>query len=500
MFLIPIGNDCGPLRRVPVVTFGIIVLCSLVYLAHPAMTYEQEQQVGEYFSDTAKYYVANPDLTPAPELKQAIDRVLATLSATERRQAREELDEAEPDEASLAQRQKVLDNLTARWLAAEHDDAAYRWGLIPAQFSWLKLLTSMFIHGGLLHLLFNMLFLYLTGPSVEDVWGRPIFAVFYLAAGMAAGGLFALQDPTMSAPLVGASGAIAGVMGAFAVRWARARIKMMFLALIMIRVVRFEFSVPAWFLLPLWFLGELVSARGALTYQPLDATPMVAYWAHVWGFAFGAVFALGMKVFKVEERFITEAIAEREAEKQDPVTTQLTALLDAGRVADGCRLLAAELLRHPNDIDLGETFWHLARLDQMRDQQGACLRLIRTDLAERREALAIERWLELHAAVPEVAADGPLTIRLFDVLTRTGKDDAAAAALSSIMRRLAPTDPAELWAQVADRALDAKLPDAVDFAHRALANPRLRADSRRTVEQKLLFHTTAPSATLALAR
>lgn len=500
MFLIPIGNDCGPLRRVPAVTFGIIALCSVIYLANPAMTHQEEQQVAEYFSDTAKYYVENPDLTPAPELRQAIDRVLASLNAAERRQAREELESAEPDEASLAQRQKVLDQLTARWLDAEHDEATYRWGLIPAQFSWLKLFTCMFIHGGLLHLLFNMVFLYLTGPSVEDVWGRPLFAAFYVAAGMVAGGLFALQDPTMSSPLVGASGAIAGVMGAFAVRWARARIKLMFLGLILIRVVRFEFSVPAWLLLPLWFVGELVSAKGALTYQPLEAAPMVAYWAHVWGFAFGVVFALGMKLFTIEERFITEAIAERETDKQDPVTAQLTALLDAGRVADGCRLLAAELLRRPNDVELGETFWHLARIDQMRAQQGACLRLIRTDLAERREALGIERWLELRAAVPDVAADGALSLRLFDLITRLGKSDDAAAVLNSIMPRLSPTDPPELWAQVADRALDAQLPEAVDFANRALANPRLRDESRRMVEQKLLFHTAAPSKPLAVSR
>jgi hypothetical protein len=135
----------------------------------------------------------------------------------------------------------------------------------------------------------------------------------------------------------------------------------------------------------------------------------------------------------------------------------------------------------------------------MRAQQGACLRLIRTDLAERREALGIDRWLELRTAVPDVAADGSLSLRLFDLLTRLGKSAEAAAVLNGIMPRLSPTDPAELWAQIADRALDAHLPDAVEFANRALANPRLRADSRRTVEQKLLFRTTAPSKTLALA-
>jgi membrane associated rhomboid family serine protease len=485
MFLIPIGNDCGALRRVPAITFALIALCFVVYSLHPAMSHQQEQAVQAAGLAALNYYGENPDLRPAAELQEVFDRVLASMDATERREARERIEDAEGDAATRPERQAELDRLTAEWMRQTHADASWRWGLIPAQFSLLKLFTYMFIHTGLLHLFFNMLFLYLTGPSVEDVWGRPLFLAFYLAAGLISAGLFVVQDPSMTAPLVGASGAVAGVMGAFAVRYPTAKIKMMFLALILIRPVRLEFSLPAWLLLGLWFGGEYFSASKVPNYTPLGGGDQVAYWAHVWGFVFGAVFALGMRWLRIEERFITDAIAERRAAQDDPISHRLALLLDEGRSDEACRMLAAELSHHPDQPDLVDSFWHLVRLGSMAPHAQICMRLIRADLAHKREAEAIEHWLELSAAVPQAAPDTWLALQLYALLGRHARHAEAIALLEHTARRLRPEAAPEEWEKVAETCLDAGLPDSEAIARRALRHPRLAPDSRRVLEQKM---------------
>src|SRR4029079_786582 len=119
-----------------------------------------------------------------------------------------------------------------------------------------RLLTHLFIHVDVMHLLFNMLFLYLTGPSLEDVWGRTAFALFYvLGGGVSAAGFVALY-PKLGIPLVGASGAIAACMGAFFVRFPRADIRLFYVWMLRVGTT----TMPAWVALLLWVVGELFSA------------------------------------------------------------------------------------------------------------------------------------------------------------------------------------------------------------------------------------------------
>ena len=140
----------------------------------------------------------------------------------------------------------------------------------------------MFLHGGWLHLLGNMWFLWLFGDNVEDAMGHVRFAVFYLLCGLAAFAAQALADPTSAIPMVGASGAIGGVLGAYARLYPRARVHVLGLFFIFVR----RFVVPAVVVLGYWFLLQVLSGLPALG---SPAAGGVAFWAHVGGFLAGLV-------------------------------------------------------------------------------------------------------------------------------------------------------------------------------------------------------------------
>ncbi|MGR3198861.1 MAG: rhomboid family intramembrane serine protease [Paracoccus sp. (in: a-proteobacteria)] len=145
------------------------------------------------------------------------------------------------------------------------------------------LLTHMFLHAGLLHLVGNMLFLWIFGDNLEDQMGRRAFLGFYLAAGLAAAGLQVLADPLSPVPMVGASGAIAGVMGGYLLMFPRARVDVLAIFIIFFKV----FTLPAWAMLGVWFALQLFGG-----FTSIGAEGGVAYWAHAGGFVAGALLAL----------------------------------------------------------------------------------------------------------------------------------------------------------------------------------------------------------------
>jgi membrane associated rhomboid family serine protease len=153
-------------------------------------------------------------------------------------------------------------------------------GLPPA--SWQPLVTSMFLHGGWAHLGFNMLYLWVFGDNVEDAMGHLGFLVFYLVTGLAAALVHVAVNPTSTVPLVGASGAIAGVLGAYLVLFPGSRILSLVFIVVFIRLV----ELPAVLVLGLWFVLQVVEGLAAWS-DPGVAT--VAWWAHVGGFLAGVM-------------------------------------------------------------------------------------------------------------------------------------------------------------------------------------------------------------------
>jgi membrane associated rhomboid family serine protease len=148
------------------------------------------------------------------------------------------------------------------------------------------ILTSMFLHGSWLHLIANMWFLWLFGNNIEDSTGHVRFLVFYLITGAAATGAHIFMGPGSPVPVVGASGAISGVMGAYLLLYPRVRVETLFIFVIFLRII----PVPAWFVLILWFGLQVLSG-----YTDPLATTGVAVWAHVGGFVAGVLL---IKVFE----------------------------------------------------------------------------------------------------------------------------------------------------------------------------------------------------------
>jgi membrane associated rhomboid family serine protease len=147
---------------------------------------------------------------------------------------------------------------------------------------WLTLLTSMFMHGGLLHLLGNMLFLWIFGNNIEDSMGRFRFIAFYLAGGLVALLAQTLLEPDSTAPTIGASGAVAAVLGGYALLYPRARVKTLVIIIFFITLI----ELPALLVLGLWFLIQVLYGTAELA-QPVGGMGGVAYFAHIGGFIFG---------------------------------------------------------------------------------------------------------------------------------------------------------------------------------------------------------------------
>ena len=145
-------------------------------------------------------------------------------------------------------------------------------------------LTSMFLHGGWMHLLGNALFFWVFGNNIEDSMGGGRFLLFYLICGLAAAGTHILFQPGSPIPTVGASGAIAGVLGAYLVLYPKVRVNMLFIFVIFIRII----PIPAWVVLIYWFAVQLLSGWSQLTPLRPEVSGGVAVWAHVGGFLAGA--------------------------------------------------------------------------------------------------------------------------------------------------------------------------------------------------------------------
>ena len=153
--------------------------------------------------------------------------------------------------------------------------------VVPASFWWPSMLTSQFLHGGWMHILWNMLYLWIFGDNVEDRLGHLRYLVFYLASGAAAAALQLLFNPFSTVPMLGASGAIAAVMGAYFVLYPQSRVLTAIFLVFFFDLI----EIPAIFFLGIWFLLQLINGLGSLGVTADGGG--TAFWAHIGGFVVG---------------------------------------------------------------------------------------------------------------------------------------------------------------------------------------------------------------------
>jgi membrane associated rhomboid family serine protease len=180
----------------------------------------------------------------------------------------------------------------------------FQWGAIPYQITHgevlygksfappiLTLFSSMFLHGGFLHLIGNMLYLWIFGNNIEDTLGHLRFLLFYLIAGLCAALTQVFSDPQSTTPMIGASGAVAGVLGAYLLLFPRARVLTLMFIFIFIRLIR----VPALIVLGVWFLIQILSVSGGMEGS-------VAFFAHIGGFLAGLILIKAFQPQKTRRR------------------------------------------------------------------------------------------------------------------------------------------------------------------------------------------------------
>jgi len=439
---IPIGLDQTAVRRLPWVSIVIIALNLIVFLVVGASSSTVEEEAGKLAQEVVQYWTRHPYLKLPEELlppgMSREEREKLTLMVEAMRSAPgQDLPDAELRE----QQQRELDGLAQRLREGVEEHPFKRWGLIPSDPKPLAFLTSMFLHSGWMHLLGNMLFFYIVGPFLEDAYGRPLFSLLYLASGVVAALVHVASFPESTAPLVGASGAIAGCMGAFLVRFVRTRVRFLyfyFFGLIRTGTV----DLPAWLVLPLWFFEQLFFAGMAGSHG-------VAYRAHVGGFLFGILAAFLIRQLAIEERFVAPRIEKQISVTQPPALDEGMALLATGRTADARDCFRKVLAEDPRNADAHLGVWQSHCFDgRPGEGAGSLVHAIEEELRRGEHALALAHWRELTSTAHE-SGPAPLRWRLASSL---GSSDRVAAV--ELLQALAGDPGAGLLAEKAARQLE----------------------------------------------
>ncbi len=314
-----------------------------------------------------------------------------------------------------------------------------RLGFIPASPNVFKMLSSMFIHGGFLHVFFNMLFLWLVGCNIEDDWKWPKFLVFYLLSGIVACFIYASFSAGSTVPLIGASGAVAGVMGAFLVQHYNTKIRFWYFVWLLIKPRIGTVTVAAYLVLPFWFIQEFFYAQKGIETG-------TAHWAHVGGFVFGGIFALVMKYFDArneEDSPTPEPVQEIQPETTASagLITEETPFLAAPSRMNTAVDLDAFLKEEPENV---EARLEIARLIYRRGFQGDALihynRALDT-LFEKNDdsgVLAVFKEVKGLSLQPNFSESNLYRIAL--VLEKRGYYKAAVSIFSTLIKRF-PKSP-----------------------------------------------------------
>jgi membrane associated rhomboid family serine protease len=473
--IIPLSHDSGEVRRHPWVTYGIILSCTLVFLVTHVSKGDVSRNAERFVEDAYEYWRAHPYLEPAPRLTE-ITGDPGSAGREDPYAAWDEEGEFAVPASSIGVEQETLDELTERAFAALEEHPWYRFGLIPSAPTAIGLFAHMFLHGGWLHLVPNLFFLFLTGSFIEDRWGRGLYALFYVAAGIAGAALFVSRYPDFQGPLIGASGAIAGAMGAFLVRFARTKIKFFY----WLGFFFGTFSAPAWLMLPLWFVNELFTAYLMDAINPAGSGGGVAYWAHVGGFGFGVTAALAIRFSGIEERLSKELGGEWTCDR-DSIHAEVTAAQAEGRPEEALELLRFALDGDPHEPDLALAFFETAVGMGRRDEGISVLApvLWQEVRAGEREA-AVLHWMALSDAGARIREEPALLLRLAVWLRDAERADGASTALRCVLDAR-PGDPAVAM-RVARLARSLDPVTALEAAEIALEAPGLAPAERAALE------------------
>ena len=360
--LVPLGNEQSTVRRLPWVTFSIMAINALVFFGTLPATAQQNSDWSKARSQVDVFVRDHPEIETDPEVRHKLLEA-GVLSQGDAEKIETGLS-SDPDLARDYELWLQGSDAT-RWrteLYRELDDLNtatqasiwYRYGFAPnGNWQVHQLVTSAFLHGGLLHLFFNMVFFFAVAFSLEDLWGRSTFSIFYLLA--AAASLIPEIIHPGALPSIGASGAISATMGAFLFRFHKSKIKILWasipLALPLLAMGRKPFgtiNVPAFIFLPFWFVGQMLLWWWTHKFGIIAG---VGYSVHTAGFIFGLAFAGFISLTGLERSRFHPTIEAKVSFAASPEVTQSLDLLDKGEIGMAERKLKARLAAQPGDLN-----------------------------------------------------------------------------------------------------------------------------------------------------
>ncbi|MBZ5698879.1 MAG: rhomboid family intramembrane serine protease [Acidobacteriia bacterium] len=494
--LIPLRHENMQGRRWPVITIGIIALNLVIFLGTHWTMDQQAPELGHIKLHVVLLAAMHPELKMQEKAQQFVTTVQTKSPQLwkEAQKSNRDVQDAwdarirlEDDPGAL---QQEMDSLSNRFAELDAASILSKYAFVPAHPTALSLLTANFLHGGWLHLIGNMWFLWLAGAVLEDTWGRVIYPAFYLIAGVLALQVHAMVNAGSLTPTLGASGAIAGLMGAFLVRFPKTKIEMGWL--LMYRFYRFK--VAAYWLLPLWLLMEIF--YGSLFGQLSG----VAHWAHIGGFVFGGLIAMGVRASGLEH-MAEKSIQEKISWVSHPLLVEAGEQIDKGQLDAAESSLKKLLQEKPDSIDayrmLQSIYWR------------------KNDLPAHRDALDKLVGFELRANDPDGAwqtyqtsknsGGEKLSASVWLDLCRQMETQPDVERAAGVYQELAQAYPAEkqgLLAQMAAGRIYLKRlnrpSDALRFYEAAQKSPVPHPDWRTTIERgivdakKALQPKTAP--------
>lgn len=282
-------------RPWPWVTTALIVINLIVFLGTHAQIEQESQKAARIELPMLLISAAHPEVNPPADVRPLIDsfaqdnKPLWEGIRSGKQPPINEWDREMRDWGST-QASDELEDLAAQWKQIQQDSVLQNYAFYPYKPTVMSFLTANFLHAGWLHLIGNMWFLWLAGAMMENVWGPWIYSGFYLLAGIAGVVAHGTTYPHSVLPMLGASGAIAGLIGGFLVRFPQAKID-----LVLVLFVRFiRFAWPACVVLPLWIVLQMLWGLFA------PSSGGVAYLAHIGGFMFGLAMALALRYLGLE--------------------------------------------------------------------------------------------------------------------------------------------------------------------------------------------------------
>jgi membrane associated rhomboid family serine protease len=349
--IIPVGHENLRGRRWPWVTTSIILLCSAISLLTISPMEEQLRQLDQtelHIILLSAIYPDAPLTAAASEIVRAYKfehmEFYSQLEDPDRTRFFDAWDKnIHSSDFSASEANTQMNALGAQLAQQQAGSIDWQYAFHSVHSYARTYITATFLHTGWLHIIFNMWFLWLAGTILEDLWGRIIYPIFYLAAGALAWAVHGAVFPHSFVPALGASGAIAGLMGAFLVRFPTTRIRLGWV--LWVKIIKF--NVPAYVLLPLWLLMNLSSG---LLARLVGAEAGIAYWAHIGGFAFGALGAYALRVSGLEQS-ADRAIEARVSWTADPLIVRATDSLAENNPAGAIACLRQHLQEKPDSVD-----------------------------------------------------------------------------------------------------------------------------------------------------